>query len=243
MEGVELVATNLFGLCYATEELWADSGITFAAILAQGFKDQFKGHLMNERLVGTGVSEFEGILNSPCLITVAKDNNQSTGTISYSNVSNMRAQCWGYDKAVWLYGHDSLPQLMQLSFTPAGASNSVAIPLWQASAREGEPDLFMGRPAIESEFCEPLSTSGDIILGVWSEYLEGIYAAGSKGVRNVPSPAGTFSSVESIHVRFVNHERAFKVWMRNCGRCWWKTPLTPRRGTKTLSPFVVLANR
>ena len=118
---------------------------------------------------------------------------------------------------------------MQLYFNPAGVSNALAVPVWQTSARDGEPDLLFGRPAIASEFCQTVGTTGDIILGNWAEYLEGTYEP--------------LNSAESIHVRFVNHERTFKFWMRNAGRVWWRTALTPRRSTQTLSPFVALQSR
>jgi|GEM_PF-1325196 HK97 family phage major capsid protein len=229
MERVALMATSLFGLAYATEELLADSPTSFAALLAQGFKDQFTAHLLNERLFGTGVGEFEGVMNAPCLVTVAKDSNQTAKTISYTNVINMRSRCYRYQKAVWLYNHDCLPQLMQLYFSPAGATNALAVPVWQASLRDGEPERLLGRPAYPTEFCQTLGTTGDLILGTWDEYLEGTYEP--------------LNSAESIHVRFVNHERTFKFWLRNAGKCWWRTPLTPRRSASTLSPFLALATR
>jgi len=226
MERVALVATSLFGLNYTTEELLADSPMSFAALLEKGFKGQFAAHLLNERLFGTGVGEFEGIMNSPALVTIARDANQ-VKTISYTNCINMMAQCWHYDNAVWLYNHDCLPSLMSMYFN--AASNALAVPVWQTSAREGEPDRLFGRPAFASEFCQTLGTTGDIILANWAEYLEGTYEP--------------LNSAESIHVRFVNHERTFKFWLRNAGRGWWRTPLTPRRSAKQLSPFVALATR
>ena len=229
MERVALVATSLFGLNYATEELLADSPTSFAALLETGFRDQFKAHLVNERLFGTGVGEFEGVMNSPALVSVSKDTNQTTKTITYTNVIGMMARCWQYDKAVWLYNHDCLPQLMQLYFNPAGASNALAVPVWQPSAREKEPDLLFGRPAFATEFCQTVGTTGDIILCVWQEFLEGTYEP--------------LNAAESIHVRFVNHERTFKFWLRNAGRSWWRSALTPRRSASTLSPFVALQSR
>jgi HK97 family phage major capsid protein len=231
MERVALVATSLFGLNYTTEELLADSPMSFAALLEKGFNDQFASRLVNERIFGTGVGEFEGVMNSPCLITASRDSGQKNGdkTITYTNIINMMARCWHYDKAVWLYNHDCLPQLMQLYFNPAGVTNALAVPVWQTSARDGEPDLLFGRPAIASEYCQTVGTTGDIILGNWAEYLEGTYEP--------------MNSAESIHVRFVNHERTFKFWTRNAGRVWWRTALTPRRSTSTLSPFVALQTR
>ncbi len=228
MERVALVATSLFGLNYTTEELLADSPISFAALLATGFKQQFAARLVNERLFGTGVGEFEGVMNAPCLITVAAISGQKK-TITYQNLIQMMSQCWHYEKALWLYNHDCLPQLMQLYFSPAGVTNALAVPVWQTSAREGEPDLLFGRPAVASEFCQTMGTTGDVILGNWAEYLEGTYEP--------------VNSAESIHVRFTNHERTFKFWMRNAGRAWWRSALTPRRSASTLSPFVALATR
>ena len=231
MEAIALQATTLFGLNYTTEELLADSPGSFVALLRNGFKDQFTSRLIDERLFGTGVGEFEGVMNCPALVTVPRDASQTNGckTILYDNILNMMCRCWGYNKAVWLYNHDCLSQLMQLYFNPSGATNALALPVWQPSAREGQPDTLLGRPAVASEYCQTLGTTGDILLGNWSEYLEGTYEP--------------LNSVESVHVRFINHERVFKFWMRNAGRAWWRTPLTPRRSAQTMSPFVALQSR
>ena len=51
------------------------------------------------------------------------------------------------------------------------------------------------------------------------------------------------ASAESIHVRFLTHGRSLKFWLRNAGMPWWNAPLTPKKGTNTLSPFVTLAER
>ena len=69
---------------------------------------------------------------------------------------------------------------------------------------------------------------GDLILVNWAEYIEALYQG--------------LQQAESIHVRFVNHERSFKFWVRNCGQPWWSTALTPKYGD-TLSPLVTLAAR
>ena len=50
-------------------------------------------------------------------------------------------------------------------------------------------------------------------------------------------------SAESVHVRFENHERTFKLWTRNCGAPWWRSALTPNKGANSLSPIVLLAAR
>ena len=224
VEQVTLNATALFGLSYATEEILARSPISFAAVLEAGFRDQFSSHLVNERLNGTGVGEYEGIMNNPALITVAKEAGQTADTIEFDNIAKMRARCWSYGKAIWLANHDTLPQLMTLVF-PGTLGGQ---PVWQASAREDHPDTLFGKPLILTEYCQTLGDKGDIVLVDWSQYLEGTY----KPLR----------SAESIHVRFINHERTFKFWIENDARGWWRSALTPKNGS-TLSPFITLAAR
>jgi HK97 family phage major capsid protein len=225
LEQVTMEAHSLFGLSYATEELLRDSPISYAALLSAGFSDQFVYHLIKERLYGTGIGEFLGVLNSPCLVSVAKETGQAADTILYENILKMRSRCWGYSKAAWLANHDTMPQLMLLN----QAVGTGGMPVWQPSAREDHPDMLLGRPLYFSEYAKTVGDQGDIILGNWGEYLEGTY-----------QPMAT---EESIHVRFVNHERTFKFFMRNAGQPWWRTPLTPAYSSQTLSPFVVLDAR
>ena len=89
--------------------------------------------------------------------------------------------------------------------------------------------MLLGRPLFFSEFCETVGTLGDLICGNWSQYLEGTLSSQQRA--------------ESVHVRFVNHERTFKFWMENDGKCWWRAALTPNQSTTTLSPFVILEAR
>ena len=227
MEKVVMAAYSLFGLAYATEEILTDSPISFVKILEAGFRDQFTYRLTDERLNGTGVGEFEGIMNSPAMIQIAKDQNQGAGTISSDNVIAMRSQCWHYDRAIWMANHDCLPQLIALAILTAGANYPISI--YHPSLQDDRPDMLLGRPIVYTEYCQSCGTAGDLVLANWAEYLEGTYEQ--------------IQSAASIHVRFVNHERTFKFWLRNAGKCWWRSPLTPKNSTKKLSPFVTLATR
>lgn len=225
VEQVELSAVPLMGLSYATEELLTDSVISFVALIEAGFRDEFASKVLNEKLHGTGAGQYEGVINAPCTVSVAKETGQDAASIVFENIIKMRAQCWGYQDAIWLYNHDCLPQLMQLVMT-IGTSG---VPMWQNSAREGEPDMLLGRPAFPTEYCATLGTTGDILLCNWSQYLEGIYQP--------------LQSAESLHVRFEYNERAFRFTMRNDGRSWWRSALTPKKSSTTLSPFVKLDAR
>lgn len=224
-EKVTLRATSLFGLSYATEEIMTDSPISFITLISAGFSQQFGYHLTDERLNGTGVGEFEGINVSPALVSVAKETGQAADTINYDNIKKMRARCWGYQNAIWMANHDCMPQLMSLQ-QAVGTGGSV---VYQPSAREDRPDVLFGRPIFYTEYCEKVGDAGDILLVNWGEYLEATYQP--------------LQSAESMHVRFVEHERAFKFWLRNDGRGWWRSALTPKKSSDTLSPFVRLQAR
>ena len=230
-EQVVLEAHELFGLSYATKTILTDSPQSFTAILSAGFNDQFTYHLIKERLYGSGIGEFLGILtaldasNLGPTVSVAKETGQDADTIVYANVLKMRSRCWGYDKAVWLANHDCMPQLMLLN----QAVGTGGQPVWQPSAREDHPDMLLGRPLYFSEYAKTVGDQGDLILANWNEYLEGTLQP--------------MQQEESVHVRFVNNEHAFKFWMRNAGQPWWKTALTPVYSTAKLSPFVVLDAR
>lgn len=222
-EQVTLTANAEYGFAYATEEILSDSPQSFVAILQAGFRDEYVSAAMKERLRGTGVGEREGVLGSPCLVTVSKETGQAADTIVKENVDKMASRCWKYNRAVWIANHNTRPQLKSLVQVVGTGGN--AVPYF---TREGQQELLDGRPIFFSEYASSIGDLGDIILGVWSEYLEGQYQ--------------TERFDESIHVRFTSGERAFRFFRRNDGRVWWRSALTPFKGS-TLSPFVTLAAR
>lgn len=224
-EQVSLRANSLMGVNYTTEELLNDSPISVAALIAAGFQSEYGATILNEKLFGTGAGQFLGVMNAPCLVSQAKETGQAAATITLQNVLKMRSRCWGYSSAIWLANHDTLPQLAQLQL----AVGTGGVPVYQPSVVEDRPDTLMGRPIFYSEFAQTLGTTGDLILGNWSQYLEGTL----QGV----------DVQESIHVRFVSNERTFRATVRNDGQPWWKSALTPKKSTVTLSPFVALATR
>ena len=231
MEMVKLRAASLFGFNYTTEELLADSPQTVIALVQRGFETEFPAQVLKEKLRGTGGDQYLGILTALAAsslgptISVAKETGQVADTIATANVTKMRARCWGYGSAIWLANHDTYPQLAGLSIG-IGAAGAL---VYQTSVIEDRPDTLLGRPIFYTEFASKLGDQGDIILGNWSQFLDGLYQP--------------LQSAESMHVRFVNHERAFKFWLRNAGAPWWRTALTPHKSSDTLSPFVVLDAR
>lgn len=227
MERVKLEASGLFGLAYATEELMDDSPRSVSALLASGFSEEFPSKTFSELLNGTGVGELEGILNAPATIAVAKEGGQSADTIVANNILKMRTRAWNYGRSVWYANHDTYLQLIDLQVE--SSNNAGAYWLFRPGNGVDVPDTLLGRPIIFTEYAETLGDKGDIGLVDMSQYLYGLYQP--------------LKSAESMHVRFLNHERAFKFWLRDAGACWWRSALTPKKGANTLSPFVTLAAR
>ena len=218
-EKIRLSVDDLFGVAIATERILADSPISFAAMLESGFSEEFSAKALEERLYGSGVGEFMGIMKSPALVAIAR---AGAGAIAGADILTMRRRCYRYGQAIWLANHDTYEDLAKAHIS--GTNGDVF--LFNPSRGEDVPDMLLGRPVFFTEFAESKGTKGDVILGNWKEYIEGTYQSEQRA--------------ESIHVRFLEHERVFKFWVRNAGAPWWSAALTPRKGADSLSPFVVI---
>ena len=223
-EMIEHKANMIFGTAFATEELLQRSPISFVALLASGFGDEFGAKLADGRIRGTGVGQFAGVLGSAAKIQVAKEAGQTPDSIVAENLYKMRSRSWGYRNAVWMVNHDAFPQLAELNQAVGTGGQTI----WQPSMREDHPGMILGRPLIVSEFANTVGDADDVMLINWREYLESQFTP--------------MQNASSIHVRFLNHETAFKVWMETAGTPWWRSALTPKNGS-TLSPIVTLAER
>ena len=224
-EQIKLQANSLMGLSYATEEILQRSPISFAALIQSGFSDEKMSKLNYERIWGTGVGEFLGVMNSAAKIEVAKEGSQTADTINGTNIAKMRARAWRYGSCIWLANQDTLTQLMAAHI--AGTNTDVF--LYAPGNGVDKPDTLFGRLILFDENCATLGDAGDILLVNWNEYLEGML--------------GGASFMESIHVRFIYNERAFRFTIYNDGQPWWRSALTPKKSTTTLSPYVALAER
>jgi len=225
---MELNLQKIIGLCYSTDELLADA-TALEDILMQAFPEEF-GFLIDDGIIrGTGAGTLLGILNSPCLITVAAEAGQAAATIVSENIMNMWSRLWARSKgnAVWLINQDVTPQLWTMSVAVGTGGVAVYMP---AGGLSGQPyATLFGRPVIEIEQCSTLGTVGDIILADLGEYLV--------------IEKGGIESASSIHVRFIYDETAFRFVYRIDGQPAWNAALTPYQGSNTTSPFVALATR
>lgn len=226
-EQVELVAHDLVGAAFATSRILKESPASFMALMQAGFGDEFAAKKLDERLNGSGAGEFQGVINADCTIVVSKEQAQTADTILFENVNKMAARCWRYGSSIWLVNHDALPQVTTL-YMPIGTGGE-RVPIYAPGNEDAPFGTLLGRPIFPTEFCRTVGDKGDIVLGNWSQYLEGNF--------------GGVEEARSIHVRFLEREECFLFVEMNDAKPWWRSALTPKYSTTTLSPFVVLQAR
>ena len=228
---ITLELKKIAGLAYASDEILEDSPMSMENILRNGFRDGLNFALNNVFIRGSGAGQPLGVINAPCLVSVAKEAGQLAATIMFENIVNMYSRIHDTSGAVWLANQNTLPQLAAMSL----AVGTGGAPVWlPAGGISGAPyDTLMGKPLIWSKHCSTLGTVGDIILADWSQYL-----VGQKAGQGADGKYDT-----SIHLKFDADQTCFRFVFRIDGQPWWPNYLqTPNSGS-TLSPFVVLATR
>ncbi|MCC7168772.1 MAG: phage major capsid protein [Rhodospirillales bacterium] len=220
---VKYEMTKLSALCYATDELLEDSAL-LSDYMAAVLPAELSFVLDDAILSGDGAGVPLGVLNAPCLVTVAAEGGQSADTFTATNASKMYARLPGRSKrrAVWLMNADAIQQA--LLFDKAGPV------VFTTPTEESEFAGFMnGRGVIEMEQCSAIGDLGDVILADFSQY----------GL----ATKGGIQQQTSMHVRFDYDETAFKFTLRVDGRPLWNSASTPTHGSNSQSPFVTLAAR
>jgi len=224
-EGRSVPLHELYTLVLATDELLEDaprlaSRITQKAAMAIAWKK-------NLAVVdGSGVGQPLGWMNSPALITVAKESGQAADTITAANVLKMmtRLRTVPGDTPFWLISQDALPALATITIGDK--------PVWMPpnGLVDAPGGFLLGKPVRFSEFAETIGDKGDIQL----VSPRGYYAARrSQGVQ--------FAS--SIHLYFDYATQAFRWMFRYGGQPHLSGPVSPAKGNTTTSHFVTLAER
>lgn len=201
---------------YLTQEL-LDDGPGVRKLLEQAAFDEMRAEKERQRFSGTGVGEGEGIINSnPATINVSR---QTGNNITEQDVKAMRKRCFNYAASAWYANPDTITELEELyiTFSTLGAAPMLT--------HSGGQAFLSGRPLYLTERCSALGTAGDLVLADFSQMVEGNYSQ---------------ETVESIHVRFIEHESILRFSFRYDCRSLWRAALTPENGANTLSPFVVL---
>ncbi len=219
----EIRIEDLYGTLRVTNRVLRDA-VALAEYAKRELRKEFAFKLDQAIFEGSGAGLPLGIMKSSLPVSVAKETGQTAKTIVAANVVKMLSRFYGnVANAAWFVNQDVLPQLplmtigQQPVFVPGGSF---------ANAPFG---TLLGRPIVPLEFCETLGSKGDIILADWSEYLL--------------VEKGGMEEAESMHVRFLTDEMTYRFITRVNGQPLNNAPITPLKGTNTLSPFVTLDDR
>jgi HK97 family phage major capsid protein len=227
---VLLRASKLVSRCDVPNELLSDSIISFAAFIDSILPAALAWFEDVAFINGTGVGQPLGVMNSPALVSVAKETGQGADTLLWENIVNMypRMLPASLGSAVWVANIDTFPQLATMSLAVGTGGSAI----WLNNGVVGPPMSILGRPVIFTEKMETLGGGGS---GKDIAFLDfGYYLIGDRMQMRAES---------SIHAQFTADQTVFRIIERVDGRGWLQSAITPRKGTKTLSPFVTLDER
>ncbi|MEY9674542.1 phage major capsid protein [Bradyrhizobium elkanii] len=178
---------------------------------------------------GDGNGKPLGFMNSPALVTVAKENAQAANSIVVANVLNMYARLLDMPggNPMWLANRDTLPQLGGLTI----GNNAAWLPINQPLAGSPKGGMFLGEALQFNEHMQTLGTAGDIVLADLSGYALATQAGGG------------IDFAASIHLFFDQNLTAFRWVFRVGGQPYLSKPVQPAKGNNTKSHFVALATR
>jgi HK97 family phage major capsid protein len=203
-------------LVYATDEQLEDTA-NLESFLMTNVPTELRFLAEDAIFEGNGVGKPWGILPSPALVSVTRTD---ANKILHDDVMKMWARRKIGGSYVWLINQDVTPQLDQMYITSGIESRFVDY--------DAQGVLRMkGAPVIEIEYASTLGTVGDILLADLKQYK--LITKG--GVR----------SESSIHVQFLTDEMTYRFIYRCDGAPMWKSPVTPFKGSNTVSPFVALS--
>jgi len=226
---ISLELKKLVGLCYVTDELLEDAPF-LESWISQAFTKEFDFKIADAIVNGDGAGKPLGILEAPCLLSITAETSQAADTILFENIKKMWAARFAPNAMnyVWLINQNIEPQLYGMSMAVGTGGVPVYMP---AGGISGAPyGSLMGRPVIPCEQAASIGDVGDIILADLSQY--------------VMIDKGSIKAASSIHVYFTTDQTGFRFTYRCDGQPWWKTYITPYKGTTSYqSCFVTLAAR
>lgn len=224
---IELALKKLIGLCYATDELLEDVP-ALGQFLTEAFNAEFQFQLENAILNGTGAGQPLGIIPSALLVSVAKETGQAPDTILWDNVKKALARFKPMNpaRACWIANIDTLPQLLSMAQVIGTGGVPVFMP---GSIQNGGVGSLAGFPVIWSEASPTVGDAGDLLLADPTAYLL--------------ADKGGIQAASSIHVRFIYDEQTFRFVYRVDGQPMFSSPVSPFKGSATVSPFVAIAAR
>ncbi len=227
---VALDAKKLTGYAEIPNELIADAP-AFSGFFDSAFPRAVAYFEDDAFIAETGVGNPLGFINCPASVNVSKESGQAAATIVWENLTKMFARMLptSLPRACWIANIETFPQLATMALSVGTGGGPVWIGNLATPGSAAPPVTILGRPVIFTEKAQALGTAGDINFVDLSYYLIG--------------DRQQMQAMVSPHYKFANDKMAYRIIERVDGRPWLQSPITPRRGSSTLTPFVQLANR
>jgi HK97 family phage major capsid protein len=228
---ITLRPQELYCMAYASDKSLRNSPIALGAFLQGGMSEAVDFKVGDTIVNGDGAGKPRGILNSPDLISVAKETSQGAATFTHPNVTKMwrRMPAQWRTGAIWLMNQDVEEALDRMAYTyyvNAGTSTESTVP---PSVFNQEKNTLKGRPVVFCEYCQTLGTTGDVFLWAPQRYLVAVKTGQGPEM--------------SMHLKFDYAQTAFRVIFEIDGRSEFDAALTPYKGTVTRSAIVSVATR
>jgi len=223
-EKAKLDLNRLTALGYMSHEMLKFSSVSGGLIVQELGKAIAFAEDGNFLTDGTGAGSPQAIMKAVAKIQVTRD---TASSVVIDDVLGMlaRLRVKSSGSVKWLANQTVLPQLAKLNIAVGTGGAPVWIP--NNDARQGIPGFLYGYPVQWTEYAEALGTAGDLILGDFSQYEIGDLVDG-------PEVA------ESMHVKFLEAQTAFRIIKYVDGQVGPKKVFTPKHGD-TLAPFVHLS--
>lgn len=231
---------KLGALMYATEESLADSQYALAPIMQRKMGQALRFAVNDAIFNGTGVGQPSGVFRALWngntggpVIRVNSSTEPVEVGIRHLDIRNMYHAMHPAHRAraVWYMHPNMFEKLELVTFNDAGTIPIMRVGLQENSLQRGLSYTLYGRPIVISEHCQDLGDVGDIMFADMSQYA------------TLTKAGGGIQVAESIHIRFLYEEKAFRASMRIDGMPMWPAPVQDLNGNRYRSPFVVLGAR
>ena len=220
---------KLMALVPTTDELLDDAS-ALTSYLPDKVATSMRWKMNESILFGASNGVPIGALSSGATVTVAKEAGQTTQTLVPQNLAKMisRLPTGSFANAVWIVNNDVLPALFTLTL----GNYPIYIPtgLTVGGIQVSPYGTLLGRPVFVSQHANTFSAQGDILL-VDLKYYQTI------------TKSGGMQTATSMHLYFDADLTAFRTTFRMDGQSKIVAPISPAKGSTTMSPFIQLGAR
>lgn len=228
---IEIPLNKIGAIGYATEELLADAA-ALSIVMRDGFRSAIRYQEGMAVFEGNGHKKPKGVMDAStkARLVIAKESGQAADTFVYKNAlkmysamhpSLMMGAKWYINAEVW-------PEIISMVIA-TGSSSGQTVFLPPNGVHDAPYGLLFGRPVVPIEACNALGDEGDVLFANMSAYAM--------------IKKGDVNEQESMHVRFLQGEMAFRVTKRVGGMPIPNDVWTPAKGTQKQAAFVTLAVR